>query len=83
MIKFIKAAVPVSREGPPLFLCPFYWCVLYLHGHLRASSPNTAAEVGLQPEAEYRTRHLWIQLDIMRVVSGLVVVVVMFVLWVI
>jgi hypothetical protein len=23
MIEFTKAAVPVSREGPPLFLCSF------------------------------------------------------------
>src|SRR5215204_1899905 len=26
-----------KRIGPPLFLCSFYWCVLYLHGHPRAS----------------------------------------------
>src|SRR5215218_9515830 len=26
-----------KRIGPPLFLCSFYWSVLYLHGHPRAS----------------------------------------------
>src|SRR5215204_2672654 len=38
MIEFTKAAGPRQKEiAPPLFLCSFYWCVLYLHGHPRAS----------------------------------------------
>src|SRR5215208_4938277 len=37
MIRFIKAAGPGQRTAPPLFLCSFYWCVLYLHRHPRAS----------------------------------------------
>src|SRR5215208_5994327 len=41
MIEFIKAAgLQAKRCAPPLFLCSFYWCVLYLHGHPRAS-PRT------------------------------------------
>src|SRR5215212_1813558 len=32
--------------APPLFLCSFYWWVLYLHGHPRASPPTTAATSG-------------------------------------
>src|SRR5919107_911521 len=39
------AGLPRKRCGSPLFLCSFYWCVLYLHGHLRASPTLT----GLAP----------------------------------
>src|SRR5215213_6840549 len=38
MIEFTKAAgLQAKRCAPPLFLCSFYWCVLYLHRHPRAS----------------------------------------------
>src|SRR5215207_5171721 len=32
--------------APPLFLCSFYWCVLYLDGHPRASPRTIAAAKG-------------------------------------
>src|SRR5215213_9362724 len=38
MIEFTKAAgLRSKRFAPPLFLCSFYWCVLYLRGRPRAS----------------------------------------------
>src|SRR5829696_1527727 len=43
MIRFTKAAGTRSKMSPPLFICSFYWCVLYLHGHPRASPRTTAA----------------------------------------
>src|SRR5215204_1248654 len=47
MIEFTKAAgLRSKRFAPPLFLCSFYWCVLYLHGHPRASPRTTATSSG-------------------------------------
>src|SRR5215207_1844967 len=50
MVRFTKAAGTRSKMAPPLFLCSFYWCVLYLHTHPRAS-PRTNAPSCRQREA--------------------------------
>src|SRR5215211_910692 len=43
MVRFTKAVGLGQKVSPPLFLCSFYWCVLYLHRHPRASSWTTSA----------------------------------------
>src|SRR5829696_1124978 len=51
MIEFTKAAVSRLKDYlPPLFLCSFYWCVLYLHGHPRASPWTSAATSSAAPQ---------------------------------
>src|SRR5215212_12284427 len=55
MIEFTKAAGPRQKEiAPPLFLCSFCWCVLYLHSHPRAS-PRT---IGTGIPCTHRSRDL-------------------------
>src|SRR5215204_3881696 len=44
MIEFTKAAGPRQKEiAPPLFLCSYYWCVLYLYRHPRATQTLSIA----------------------------------------
>src|SRR5829696_4597458 len=51
MIRFTKAAGSRPKgNAPPLFLCTFYWCVLYLHGHPRASPWTTSHTTAAAPD---------------------------------